>query len=278
LKAHLVAIPFLLHTEEAMWKIFRWQFTVAVVVLLLGVPFADAQNGEKAVSLKMPTVKDLRDALSCEVTITENAQVTLPQGIKLLEKQARDQGRVIAIDFDANAIAKANEGAGDVETTQVRITKRDHPILLRVALQEILNQFMATNEEGRLAYAIVEGRILVAPPKSLQSSVLRQPVSVEAEAMPLRKLLKQLADQTGVNLVLDPRIKEEPKVTIEVHEVSLNTAIRLLAEMTDLTAIRTQEDVYFITTKERADRLRKEQGEWNVPAPGQRPKADIGIG
>jgi len=260
-----------------MWKIVRWQFTIAVVVLLLGVPFALAQQGEKAAPPKLPTVKQLRDALNCNVQIAENVQVTLPTGLKYLEEHAKKEGKVIAIEIDSKGIAMANEGGGDVETAQVKLTKREHPLLLRVALQEILSQFQATNDQGQLTFAIVEGRILVGTRESLRASVLNQPVNIEAEAVPLRKVLKHLAEQTGVNLVLDPRIKEEPKVTMEVHEITLNTAVRLLAEMADLTAIRLQNYVFFITTKERADRLRKEQSEWIEPPVGY-PQRQPGIG
>ena len=42
--------------------------------------------------------------------------------------------------------------------------------------------------------------------------------------------------------LLDPRIKEEPKVTVEVHEMALTTAVSLLAEMSDLNVVRLLSD------------------------------------
>jgi hypothetical protein len=244
----------------------RRHLSIALVVLLLAGPFTLAQQAEKAPPRKLPTVKQLRDALNCNFMFGESVNVPLPQALKFFEDHAADKGKYLVIHLDSAAIKKANESTPDIETVNVRLTKTEHPVLLKVALQSVLNQFESTNNEGRLAFAIVEGRVLIGPPRTLRETVLTQPVSIEAESVPLRTILKQLSDRTGVNLVLDPRLKEEPKATVEVHEMALTTAVSLLAEMSDLNVVRLPDDGFFLTTKERGDRIRKEQKEGLFPA------------
>jgi hypothetical protein len=79
---------------------------LALVVLLLAGPFALAQQGEKAPPRKLPTVKQLREALNCNVQWTENLQVPLPQALKLLEEAADHKGKYIVIHLDTAAIKK----------------------------------------------------------------------------------------------------------------------------------------------------------------------------
>jgi hypothetical protein len=89
-----------------------------------------------------------------QITFTENAQVPLPLALKLLEDSMKAQGKKLSILIDSKAVAAGNEGAGDVETTQVKLTKREYPITLGTALQEIISQFQSTNDRGALTWMI----------------------------------------------------------------------------------------------------------------------------
>jgi len=80
--------------------------------------------------------------------------------------------------------------------------------------------------------------------------------------------LKQLAKSTNTNLVLDPRVGKEAKtaaLTLQLEDVPLETAVRLMAEVAGLKSVRVG-NVLFVTTEARADKLRSEP-ESAPPAP-----------
>jgi hypothetical protein len=263
-----------------MWKIVRWQFTIALMFVLLAAPFALAQQKgvEQPDMPKPPTVQQLRDALNTYILSTDSVSVPMPAAIRFVEDGAMKKNKNLVIDFDSGTIKRWNESAPEIDTVLIKLTKRERPVQVKVLLQEILDQFdEGGNVDGRLTFAIVGGRVLIGPHKALLSKMLTQPVTVTAEGEPLRRVLKQLTDQTGVNLVLETQGKDEPKVTLDFQELPLNTAINVLAEVAGLSAVRIQDHMYLITTKERANRLRKEQGDWSVP-PAYRPLRDISVG
>jgi hypothetical protein len=241
-----------------MFKTVRLLFVIAAG-MLLAAPFAQSrQDGERPARQRPPTVQQLQDALNTTIKITDALTIPLPQALRLLEDSANHKGEYLAIDLDLAAIKESNPNS-DIESTPVRFRKAERPIPHRVVLQEILGQFESGSGEARMSFAIVEGRILVGPRVTLMEKMLNQPVSLTVEGLLLRKVLRMLTEQTGVNLVLDARGKEEPKVSMEVQDMSLKTAVELLAEMADLKSVCLNEDGFFITTRERAERLRKER-------------------
>ncbi len=89
-------------------------------------------------------------------------------------------------------------------------------------------------------------------------------VHVTLEKCPLEDAVKELAEQSGFNVVLDNRATERAKTTVSARllNMPLDTALRLLADMTDLRTVHL-DNVLYITTKENAadlrERLKKEQ-------------------
>jgi hypothetical protein len=243
----------------------RWRFSI-VLVVLVAVSYAQAQqDGEKPAKVKPPTVQQLQKALNGTILITDPVTIPLPLALKFLEDDADHKGKYLAIDLDLAAIREVNPNS-DIESVQVKLRKRERPIPLRVALQEILGEFESGPGDARLSFAIVEGSVLVGPRGAIVKKMLNQPVTLTVEGLPLRKVLRMLTEQTGVNLVLDPRSKEEPKVTMEVQDMSLKSTVLLLAEMADLRSVCLNEDGFFITTKERAERMCTERSQEAVSA------------
>jgi hypothetical protein len=63
---------------------------------------------------------------------------------------------------------------------------------------------------------------------------------------------------TSTNVVLDPRLAKEAKgmpISLQLEEVPLETAVKLLAELANLGSVRVG-NVLFVTTPQRADKLR----------------------
>src|SRR5205823_4990576 len=84
-------------------------------------------------------------------------------------------------------------------------------------------------------------------------------VSFTFDKRELKEALQEIADATGVNIVVDSRAGEKGKtlVSATVRDVGVDTAVQLLANMADLTTMPV-ENVVYVTTQENAKVLRAE--------------------
>lgn len=124
----------------------------------------------------------------------------------------------------------------------------------RTALRQILGQF------NNVSW-VIEGDILcITNEFNATEKQVRQRVSVDVDKVPLEKALKDLSRQTGTNIIVDPRhaAKAKEAVSLQLDDVPLEIAVRLLAEMGGMRSVR-QSNVLFVTTKEVAAELRKEE-------------------
>jgi hypothetical protein len=145
--------------------------------------------------------------------------------------------------------AVAGDQAGSY--AHLRLDGQFHNQPLRVALTRLLRPH-------NLAHALVGDTILITTKEKAIDRPLEQPVSLNADAAPLSALLKQLARDTGANLVLDPRAAKEGQATLSLRldEVPLQTAVDLLADEAGLRAVR-MDNLLYVTTEARAEKLRK---------------------
>src|SRR5205807_7892204 len=134
----------------------------------------------------------------------------------------------------------------------------------RTALQNMLNQH-------NLTYVVLSDTVLITTEDLGFYRQMRQRVNVDVADKSLAEILKQLSDETGVNLVLDPRQadKAKGKIAIQLDDVTLDTALKLLTELADLSAVRVG-SVVFVTSEARAEKLRKDN------APGRNPDSPYG--
>jgi hypothetical protein len=121
---------------------------------------------------------------------------------------------------------------------------------LRDALKAVLAPF-------NLRFGVIREGLFVSTEDGVTARQLRQRVTLDCDGTPLAAATKQLAADTGANLVLDPRLAEKANrpVTLKLDDVPLETAVRLLAEVADLRAVR-MSNVLFVTTPDRAEKLR----------------------
>jgi hypothetical protein len=117
-----------------------------------------------------------------------------------------------------------------------------------------------------LRAGLVREGLFISTEDGLTARQLRQRVSVDCAGTPFAAAARQLTAETGANVVLDPRLKEKANaaVTLKLDDVPLETAVRLLAEVADLRAVR-MSNVLFVTTPERAEKLRPD-ADGPVPA------------
>jgi hypothetical protein len=132
--------------------------------------------------------------------------------------------------------------------------KGDKNTKVRSALQRMLNGY-------NLTYVILEDSVLITTEELGLHRQMRQRVSVDVNNEALSKVLKDLARRTALNLIIDPRVKEsDSKVSLQLEDATLETTVRLLAEMGGLKSVR-MGNVLFITSEARAEKLRKEDME-----------------
>jgi type II secretory pathway component GspD/PulD (secretin) len=149
---------------------------------------------------------------------------------------------------------------GPLENAAVTVKLQDAKVA--TVLRAVLGQM-------GLSYVIQEGYVLITTEEAAIDRQLRQWVNLNLDEVPLDKALKNLAKNTPANLVLDPRVAKEAKaapLTLQLENVPLETAVRLMAEMASLKSVRVG-NVLFVTTEARADKLRAEEEENNRPAP-----------
>lgn len=147
-----------------------------------------------------------------------------------------------------------------LEDEQMPVTVSLKNTKVRLLLRTVLGPY-------NLGYAVVGDTVVVSTPEMAIYRQMRQPVNLDLDAVPLAAVIKQLARQTGANLLLDPRLTKEGQapVTLQIDEVPLESAVRLLAELADLKLARLG-NVLLVTTEARADKLRNEP-EMTPPSP-----------
>jgi hypothetical protein len=109
-----------------------------------------------------------------------------------------------------------------------------------------------------LGYAIIGDTVLISADEMAISRQMRQRVSVDFDKVELAAALHKLARDTATNVLLDSRVagKEgKGEVTLQMDDVPLETAVRLISEMAGLKPVRVG-NVLFVTTKARATEMR----------------------
>jgi type II secretory pathway component GspD/PulD (secretin) len=108
-----------------------------------------------------------------------------------------------------------------------------------------------------LKFGMTADGLFISTEDAVIARQLRQRVSIDCQGTEFATVVKELAADTGANLVVDPRLGDKAKkeVTLALEDVPLETAIRLLAEVSDLRAVRSS-NVLFVTTAERAKDFR----------------------
>ncbi|QEL14878.1 hypothetical protein [Limnoglobus roseus] len=123
---------------------------------------------------------------------------------------------------------------------------------------KIRDGLKAVLSPANLSYGVVGGAIFIGPEETVIQQQMRQRVNLDGEATTLSALLKSLADESGANVVLDPRIEENAKkaaIKLKLTDVPLETAVRLTAEVAGFGTVR-MNNVLFVTSEERAERLK----------------------
>jgi hypothetical protein len=132
----------------------------------------------------------------------------------------------------------------------------------RAALQSILTPY-------GLSFAVICDRVVVTTEDSAEARQMAQKINVDLDKVEFGDALKRLSRETGVSLVLDGRLAKEAKapVSMQLEDVPLETAVRLLAETAGLKPVR-MGNALFVTAKGTANELRSEPSLTPTVLPG----------
>jgi len=137
-------------------------------------------------------------------------------------------------------------------------------------LRDVLKATLAPHS---LRAGLVRDGLYISHEEGVTAHQLRQTVSVDCDGTPFDKAIAALITDSGANVVIDPRLKEKAAapVVLKLDDVPMETAIRLLAEVADLRAVR-MSNVMFVTTPERAKALRMDA---DGPLPPAQPSPGV---
>ena len=185
--------------------------------------------------------------------------------------------KAITVDYSGHSLVDALNQIRDKSGLPIHI---DQPVLMHMQTGYTGNDgnqipmqiwVKATNEKAsqvlrkflnghQLTYAVFEDSILITTVEMAAARLYRQRVSVDLDEVPLKKAVGELAKNHGINLVIDPTVKKqaETRVSLQLEDTGLETALRLLAEMASLKAVR-MGNVMFVTSGEKAKKIRAEE-------------------
>jgi hypothetical protein len=191
----------------------------------------------------------------------------------------RQLDRVLTLDIDQQplhlAVNQLHEQTGinfvldrftlaqmNVDPDQATVTLRLKDVKVRSALRTLLAPF-------NLSYAIISDTVIVTSDDMAAYRQMRQRVNVDLDKVELARALRQLARETATNLVVDTRVARDAQqpVTLQMEDVPLETAVRLMAEMVGLKPVRVG-NALFVTTKANAAEMRADPDLAPVPQPG----------
>jgi hypothetical protein len=184
---------------------------------------------------------------------------------------------------DPNAYPKGVEDLYDLE---VAIPQHVNRLSLATVLRSALSRFPSNNA----TWIVRNGMIEITTINNASPGALMQ-TSFEAafDHRPLVSAIRDLSEQTGVTILLDPNVGNKGETTVTAtfgNGVPLRTAVSLLAGMTGLEMVEVT-GALFVTSPENAAEMRRDQKaqqerelwrrENNLPEvnpPPQRPGAD----
>lgn len=219
--------------------ILRKQLFAAGLVLVLTPALLTAAPAAPAKGKTATPAEKLRGDLdqNCSVEINE-------QPLDLALKQLHE---LTKINFVLDWWTLQQMG---MQPAQMPVNVKLKDVKVKSALRSVLTPF-------QLSYAIIGDTVLVSTDEMVMYKQMRQRVSLDFEKEDLATALKKLARETATNLLVDSRAAKEAKmeVSLQMEDVPLETAVRLMAEMAGLKPVRVG-NVLFVTTKTNAAEMR----------------------
>jgi hypothetical protein len=177
------------------------------------------------------------------------------------------------LSFDINDAAFREDGVADVASHQ--IAEKPIPKMKNAPVGRVLRKLLArVPAEGGAVFMVRREAVEITTTKAQAAEVWPKDyegphlplVSATFDGTPLDEALKELARQSGMNVVVDARVVERAKVPVSARFLNapLDTAVRVLADMAELKPFPV-DNLLYVTARDNADRLEQQQR----PAPDE---------
>lgn len=238
---------------------------MAVVLGLAGALVSPVLADTKNAKEEQSPVEAVRQALDKTITLDFTSQ-TLQEALQHLREKTK-------INFVLDVVSLQQMGILlDENPTQVHLKVDKGKV--KQGLQRILHPY-------NLTYVILGDTVVVTTEEVGLFRQMRQRVSLDVENVPLTTVLKKISRSYGIGMVIDPKIAKEAQgpVTLQLEDATLETTVRLLAEVGGLKSVRLG-NVLFITSETKAEKLRQEErsNPMNPMYGGLPPGGAIGFG
>jgi hypothetical protein len=211
---------------------------LAVAVAPASAAPADPETKDKAAG---PAEK-IRKALDQPINLDINEQ-PLTHALNQIREQTK-------INFVVDRMLIQQMG---YDPEQMPVSAKLKDAKARTCLRSVLSPY-------NLGYAIIGDTVLISTDDMVMQRQMKQRVSVDLDKVDLAAALKQLSHETATNLMLDSRVPaKEGKTTVslQLDDVPLDTAVRLVAEAGGLKPVQVG-NVMLVTTKALANEMRND--------------------
>jgi len=212
----------------------------ALLVLVVAPACAFAAPAAEPKKNEFPAEK-VRKALDQPIDV-DIAEQPLVNAINQLKEQAK-----VNLVLDTTTLAQ-----NGIDANNTPVSVKQTGIKARAALRSLLSQF-------HLSYAILGDTVLITTDDVALHRQLKQKVNVDADKAAFESVLKDLARETAVQILVDKKVAKEAQtsVSLQLEDVPLETAVRLLCEQAELKPVR-MGNLLYITTVAKAKDLRTE--------------------
>jgi hypothetical protein len=207
---------------------------VGTPALLAAAPAADPKKNES------PAEK-VRKALDQPIDV-DIAEQPMANAINQLKEQTK-----LNIVLDAMTLAQ-----NGIDINNSPVTVKQTGGKGRAALRAMLDPY-------HLSYAIIGDSVIITTEDMALYRQLKQKVNVDVEKTAFESALKDLARETVMQILVDKKVNKEAQtpVTMQLEDVPLETAVRLLCEQAELKVVR-MGNILYVTSVAKAKELRSE--------------------
>lgn len=212
-----------------------------------------AQNGDPPVRGEPSPAEKVRKALD-QTLLLDYTGSSFQEVLQHLKDKTKVNFQIDMLVVNQLGLFNFDDGMGNPGMPQMQFKiKGDRSTKVRTSLQRMLDPYSLT-------YVILGDSVLITTEEMGLHRQMRQRVSLNLKETRLDTALKDLARSTALNMILDPRVAKDAQaaVTLDLDDATLETAVRLIAEMGNLKAVR-MGNVLFVTSEARAEKIRKEE-------------------
>ena len=203
------------------------------------------------------TTQSLHQALAMEIETKDfQTPMTLRDAVQLFYEKFGAQGKDVPVIVDMGSFRQDHPDLADLWQAQVSLHNTPKRLQFSRALQQVVDQLPAP-----ASILVRNGAIEIVSRESTTLPVmLFQKVLTRFDRTPLSDAVRQLSETSGVSVIVDPRVdkKKDAAITAEFRgDITLESALRLVANMADLKIVLMDRGV-FVTTPENAATLERE--------------------